>query len=67
MENTKTPYELTIEGIEAGAASIFIELTQGRITVKHGTDGTILKEIDKAKNGSWNKIWDTINAIERVE
>ena len=67
MKNTKTPYELRIEGLEAGAASIFIKLSQGTITVKHGTDGTVLKQIDRAKDGSWNKIWDSINDIKSVD
>ena len=66
MTKTKTPYELRIEGLEAGAASIFIELSQGTITVKHGTDGTVLKRIDRAKDGSWNKIWDAINNVETL-
>ena len=66
MKNTKTPNELRIEGLEAGAGSMFIELSNGTITVKHGTDGTILKQIDRAKDGSWNKIWDAINNIEAV-
>jgi len=66
MEKTKTPYELRIEGLEAGDASIFIELSQGTITVKHEKDGAILKQIDRAKDGSWNKIWDAINNVEAV-
>ena len=61
MEQMNTPYELRIKGIEAGAASMFIELSQGKITVKHGTDGTTLKEIHEAKPGAWDKIWEAIN------
>jgi len=67
MEVIKSNYELTIEGIDAGAASIFIELSGGKITVRHGTDNVVLKEIDNAKSGAWDKIWDAINSIESVK
>ena len=67
MEAVRTNYELTIEGIEAGAASIHIELSGGNIVVKHGTDGSVLKEIKNAEAGSWDKLWDTINSIESVK
>ena len=61
-----TNYEMTTKGIEAGAASVLIQLEGGKITVKHGTDKVILKQIDNAKAGSWDKIWNTINSIESV-
>jgi|DEB0MinimDraft_10_1074344.scaffolds.fasta_scaffold10688_5 hypothetical protein len=60
----KTNYELRTEGLEAGAASIFIELSEATITVKHGTDGNVLKRINRVKDGSWDKIWEAINEIE---
>lgn len=52
--------------IEKGAASIFIELENGNITVKHGTDGHILHKVIDAEEGSWDKIWNTIRNIRDI-
>ena len=67
MKTVKSNYELTIEGIEAGAASILIDLEGGNIVVKHGTDGTVLKEIKNAEAGSWDKLWEGIDSIKSVK
>ena len=67
MEEVKTNYELRTSGIESGSASIHIDLTYGKIIIKHGTHGTILKEIDNVEEGSWNKIWETLHSIKSVK
>ena len=46
-----------------GAASIFIELKDGIITVTHGTDKVTLKEFE-ANQHSWKKIWQGIELAE---
>lgn len=53
--------------VERGAASIFIQLSNGKITVTHGTAAVTLHEIKNAQSGSWDKIWKTIRAIKSVE
>ncbi len=63
----KSNYELRTSGIEPGSASIHIDLEHGKIIVKHGTHDVILKEIDNAEEGSWDKIWDAINSIKSVD
>ncbi|MBC8146506.1 MAG: hypothetical protein H8E98_00805 [Bacteroidetes bacterium] len=55
-----------LKNIELGAASIFIELKKGKITVRHGNCRTILKQIDNCKAGSWDKIWNSISNIESI-
>ena len=42
-----------------GAASVKIELSDGIITVYHGTDKVILKQF-RANENSWNTIWQGI-------
>ena len=51
---------------EKGQASILIKLEDGNITVEHGTehDGTPLLFIPNAKMGSWDKIWETLKALQ---
>lgn len=44
---------------EPGAAKIVVELSDGRITVTHGTDGGPLFSC-LAKEGDWNRIWQAI-------
>lgn len=53
--------------IERGAASIVITLEQGKITVTHGTARVVLHEVENAKAGSWDKIWNAIRSIESVK
>lgn len=48
-----------------GAASILIELKNNTITVKHGTDGDILKQFPASDN-SWDHIWQGINNAQAV-
>ena len=50
--------------IERGAASLFIELKDSKITVKHGTTNEILLTT-KAVDGDWKKLWSTIDALRR--
>ena len=46
---------------EEGAASILVDLTDGIISVYHGTDKTLLFK-KKAKKGDWNRIWKAIES-----
>lgn len=50
---------------ERGQASILIDLTDGVITVKHGTAHAILAQWE-ANEGDWDKLWDTINNLRLV-
>ena len=45
--------------METGAASIKIDLADGRIKVYHGTDKVLLWE-GWAPEGKWDKIWNVI-------
>jgi hypothetical protein len=57
MKKEMTPYEATIAGLEAGAASMRIELDNGTIKVYHGSDGDLLLSVSNVKAGTWNKLW----------
>jgi len=46
----------TQQPIERGAASMLIELRDGTITVRHGTDNTLLATIEQTPPGSWRRI-----------
>ena len=54
--------------IDRGAASITITLDKGIILVKHGDDGTLLAHLNNAPDGTWDKLWDAMEAlgIERL-
>jgi len=54
------------KNIERGEASFIADLTDGTITITHGTDKVILFQAKNAKEGSWDKIWETIKSIESV-
>ena len=45
---------------EPGAASLLIELADGNITVRHGTDKVVLFEAKDVVYGSWEELWSTI-------
>ena len=51
---------------EMGEASILIELVDGNIIVKHGTEdnGIPLLVKKNVKIGSWDKIWKTLNSLK---
>lgn len=51
---------------ERGEASIIISLSEGIIKVAHGTDKVVLEEWE-AKQGDWDKLWDTINTLAKAE
>lgn len=51
---------------EPGAASILIELSDGMITVTHGTDDVVLKQW-MANTGDWDALWATIDALHAME
>lgn len=48
---------------EEGAASVHIELSEGNITVFHGTDGVILHKAENVPAGSWDRLWDAIKSL----
>lgn len=47
---------------EPGAASIKVDLSDGVITVTHGTDSAVLAQW-VARNGDWDRLWNTIYAL----
>jgi hypothetical protein len=49
---------------ERGAASVKIELSNGVITVKHGTSADAVLAQWTANAGDWDKLWDTINTLK---
>lgn len=49
----------TNEPAEPGAASMLVDLSDGEITVTHGTANVVLERW-VAKQGDWDRIWDTI-------
>lgn len=48
---------------EPGAASILIELEDGKINIRHGTDGVILFHGNEVKEGTWEKLFDAVKQI----
>lgn len=58
MEVTETDQPL-----EKGSASMFLELSAGVLTVKHGTDDALLFSGEIAL-GTWDAIWDVIRQGE---
>lgn len=48
-----------------GAAAVKIDLSDGIITVYHGTDGNILKQF-RANENSWNLIWQGIENAQSI-
>lgn len=65
--NTQTK-EIQKQPTERGAASILIELEDGNIAVYHGMDSVKLAELENAPEGTWNKLWEYLEAlgIERL-
>jgi hypothetical protein len=51
---------------ERGAASINIELSNGVITVKHGTSFDAVLAQWTANSGDWDKIWERINELKTL-
>ncbi len=48
---------------EPGSASIIVDLSDGEITVTHGTDHVVLRRWT-ARPGDWERLWNTIEALE---
>jgi hypothetical protein len=48
---------------ETGAASMLIDLSNGVITVTHGTDHVVLRQWT-ARKGHWDRLWTTISTLE---
>lgn len=49
--------------LENGAASMRLDLSDGVITVRHGTDNSVLFSSEVAL-GTWDEIWETIRKGE---
>lgn len=45
---------------ESGAASIFVQLRNGDITIYHGEDKVILQHFSRVADGTWGDMFDTI-------
>ena len=43
---------------ETGGADIRIELTNGNVTVLHGSSGEVLLNLQDVPTGTWDKLWD---------
>ena len=43
---------------ETGGADIRIELTNGNVTVLHGSSGEVLLNLQDVPQGTWDKLWD---------
>jgi hypothetical protein len=43
---------------ETGGATIRIELTNGNVTVLHGSSGEVLLNLQDVPTGTWDKLWD---------
>ena len=43
---------------ETGGADIRIELTNGNVTVLHGSSGEVLLNLQNVPTGTWDKLWD---------
>jgi len=50
---------------ETGAASIFVELKDGNITIYHGEDQVRLQHFENVSGGSWGTMFDTIVELLR--
>lgn len=48
---------------ERGAASILIELGDGKITMRHGTDKDVLNAAAEVREGTWKLLFDTIKKV----
>ena len=53
---------MKLKEIERGEASIFVDLTEGVLTVKHGTHGCILLKRN-CPEGTWNKMWSVLRGV----
>lgn len=49
--------------LERGSASMFLEMSAGVLTVRHGTDDVLLFS-GKISLGTWDAIWDVIKQGE---
>jgi hypothetical protein len=45
---------------ERGEASMLVALSDGIVTVTHGTDGSVLAS-GKVSAGAWHRIWEAMN------
>jgi hypothetical protein len=50
-----------------GAASILIALSEGRIEIRHGDDGTVLARKDATDERDWERLWLFITEIWGAE
>lgn len=59
----RTMQELRDAGLEAGAASMLISLSDGCITVTHGTDKVTLAKADDVPDGTWHRLWEAMASL----
>ena len=62
-----TPYEATINGLDAGAATIRLEHDNGTIKAFHGEDGKLLIHVEAVKAGTWDKLWELLENSGKIE
>ena len=56
-----------MSAVERGAASLFIELSDGNITITHGSDKVELAKITQAADGTWDALWDFLSKQDGFE
>jgi hypothetical protein len=59
--NKTTPYEATLQGLDAGAATIRIEHNNGVIEVTN-TNGAILMQAKNVPEGTFDAIWNILES-----
>jgi hypothetical protein len=52
---------------ERGAASFVCELRDGRIEIRHGECGTVLRSLDNAPEGTWDAIFAAFDKLGIAE
>ena len=62
-----TPYEATLAGLDAGAASVRIELDNGTIKAYRTDDGSPLLDVSDVKAGTWDALWTLLEGCGKVE
>ncbi len=62
-----SPYEAELAGLDAGAASVRIELDNGKLWAYHGGDGTLLLEVSGVKAGTWDALWAILENCGSVD
>ena len=53
--------------VDAGAASMHVELEDGRINVRHGTDKALLLTVSDVQAGTWAALWALMESSGKLE